>query len=137
LRHRTVMDFIFSITGSGARVVRDAISQRLWPGHGQESVPVQLHGAGTAHEARHTLHHKTVVSSDQSPFPSTCKHATSSTVTPIKRRLPGSLSSVTRPSPLCFEDACRVALGAFQGELWELWTGRDHLFSALRTVTRV
>lgn len=53
------MDFIFSITGSGARVVRDAISQRLWPGHEQETVPVQLHGAGAALEDRHTLHHKT------------------------------------------------------------------------------
>ncbi|XP_026227618.1 oxidation resistance protein 1a isoform X1 [Anabas testudineus] len=31
------MDYIFSITGSGARVVRDAISQKLWPGHGQET----------------------------------------------------------------------------------------------------
>lgn len=32
------MDYILSVTGSGARVVRDAITQKLWPGHGQETV---------------------------------------------------------------------------------------------------
>lgn len=41
------MDYLFSITGSGARVVRDAISQRLWPGSGQESVESQPYHAGT------------------------------------------------------------------------------------------
>lgn len=40
-RSSSVMDFIISVTGSGAKVVRDAISQRLWPGAGQDSVQVQ------------------------------------------------------------------------------------------------
>lgn len=39
------MDFLLSVTGSGARVVRDAISQRLWPGPGQQMVPVQARRA--------------------------------------------------------------------------------------------
>ncbi|KAM7420225.1 hypothetical protein PAMA_014765 [Pampus argenteus] len=37
------MDFIFSVTGSSARAVRDAISQRLWPGPGQETVQSPQH----------------------------------------------------------------------------------------------
>ncbi|XP_022609007.1 oxidation resistance protein 1 isoform X4 [Seriola dumerili] len=45
------MDYIFSITGSGARVVRDAISQRLWPGSGQDNVEIQQHQAGTTHNS--------------------------------------------------------------------------------------
>uniref|UniRef100_A0A3B3YXG5 TLDc domain-containing protein n=1 Tax=Poecilia mexicana TaxID=48701 RepID=A0A3B3YXG5_9TELE len=61
------MDFIFSITGSGARVVRDAISQRLWPGHGQETAPGQLHGAGETLEDRHTLHHTTDTGQKKTP----------------------------------------------------------------------
>lgn len=35
------MDFLLSVTGTGARVVRDAISQRLWPGAEQHTVRVQ------------------------------------------------------------------------------------------------
>ncbi|XP_029957781.1 oxidation resistance protein 1a isoform X2 [Salarias fasciatus] len=35
------MDFIFSLAGSGARVVRDAVSHRLWPGSEQEQDPNQ------------------------------------------------------------------------------------------------
>ncbi|XP_072250978.1 oxidation resistance protein 1a isoform X2 [Leuresthes tenuis] len=60
------MDFIFSITGSGARVVRDAISHRLWPGSGQETVEVQLQQAGTAHE-QHTLYHNTDTGQKKTP----------------------------------------------------------------------
>ncbi|XP_053182515.1 oxidation resistance protein 1a isoform X2 [Scomber japonicus] len=46
------MDYLFSVTGSGARAVRDAISQRLWPGPGpeQDTVQTQQHHAGTAHD---------------------------------------------------------------------------------------
>ncbi|XP_041648710.1 oxidation resistance protein 1a isoform X2 [Cheilinus undulatus] len=35
------MDFILSVTGSGARVVREALAQRLWPGPGEETVQIQ------------------------------------------------------------------------------------------------
>ncbi|XP_060937029.1 oxidation resistance protein 1a isoform X3 [Limanda limanda] len=40
------MDYLFSITGSGARVVRDAISQTLWPGPEQDTVHIQQHHVG-------------------------------------------------------------------------------------------
>lgn len=46
-----VMDYIFSVTGSGVRVVRDAISHRLWPGPGQDPVQIQQHRAGTTHDS--------------------------------------------------------------------------------------
>lgn len=55
---RTVMDYIFSITGSGARVVRDAISQRLWPGPVQDSVHLEQHNTGTTHD-RSTVYSRT------------------------------------------------------------------------------
>lgn len=45
------MEYIFSITGSGARVVRDAITQKLWPGPGQETVRSQQHHGGTRHDS--------------------------------------------------------------------------------------
>ncbi|KAM4581303.1 oxidation resistance protein 1a isoform 3-T4 [Odontesthes bonariensis] len=60
------MDLIFSITGSGARVVRDAISNRLWPGSGQETVEAQLQHSGTAH-GQHTLHHNTDTGQKKTP----------------------------------------------------------------------
>ncbi|KAM6995567.1 oxidation resistance protein 1a isoform 3-T3 [Tautogolabrus adspersus] len=41
------MDFILSVTGSGARVVREAIGQRLWPGPGQETIQNQQPRAKT------------------------------------------------------------------------------------------
>lgn len=47
----TVMEYLLSVTGSGARVVRDAISQRLWPGAGHQAVPMQPLHAGSAHES--------------------------------------------------------------------------------------
>ncbi|XP_053289153.1 oxidation resistance protein 1a isoform X3 [Pleuronectes platessa] len=40
------MDYLFSITGSGARVVRDAISQTLWPGPEQDTVHIQQQHVG-------------------------------------------------------------------------------------------
>nr|XP_019946863.1 PREDICTED: oxidation resistance protein 1 isoform X2 [Paralichthys olivaceus] len=43
------MDYLFSITGSGARVVRDAISQTLWPGPEQDAVHMQQHHVGPRH----------------------------------------------------------------------------------------
>ncbi|XP_035985298.1 oxidation resistance protein 1a isoform X2 [Fundulus heteroclitus] len=49
------MDFIFSVTGSGARAVRDAISQRLWPGHGQESAPLPPPPLPPPHGDKHAL----------------------------------------------------------------------------------
>ncbi|XP_015238834.1 PREDICTED: oxidation resistance protein 1 isoform X2 [Cyprinodon variegatus] len=61
------MDYIFSITGSGARVVKDAITQRLWPGQGQESAPLQLPGAGTAAGERPPLHHETDTGQKKTP----------------------------------------------------------------------
>lgn len=45
------MDFLLSVTGSGARVVRDAISQRLWPGAGDPAAPLQPLHAGPDHES--------------------------------------------------------------------------------------
>ncbi|XP_040899729.1 oxidation resistance protein 1a isoform X2 [Toxotes jaculatrix] len=44
------MDYLFSIT-SGARVVREAISHRLWPGSGQETVQIQQPHARTTHDS--------------------------------------------------------------------------------------
>ncbi len=44
------MEYIWSVTGSGARVVRDAISQRLWPGPGHETVQIPLDHAGRARD---------------------------------------------------------------------------------------
>ncbi|KAK1896115.1 V-type proton ATPase 116 kDa subunit a isoform 1 [Dissostichus eleginoides] len=53
------MDYLYSFTGSGpVRVVRDAISQRLWPGPGQETVLIPQHHARTTHD-RNTEHFKT------------------------------------------------------------------------------
>lgn len=49
------MDYIFAVTGSSARVVRDAISQRFWPGVGATTGQVQLsqfdatHGGNALH----------------------------------------------------------------------------------------
>lgn len=47
------MDYIFSVTGSGARVVRDAISQRLWPGPEQQTVQIQHPQSGTTDNIVH------------------------------------------------------------------------------------
>ncbi|GAA6217574.1 oxidation resistance protein 1 isoform X4 [Lates japonicus] len=60
------MDYIFSITGSGARVVRDAISQRLWPGSGQETVQTQQHHAGTTHDTI-PVHYRTDTGQKKTP----------------------------------------------------------------------
>ncbi|XP_068590685.1 oxidation resistance protein 1-like isoform X2 [Cebidichthys violaceus] len=61
------MEFIFSITGSGAvRVVRDAISQRLWPGPGQETVETHQHHAGTTHD-RNTRNFNTDTGQKKTP----------------------------------------------------------------------
>ncbi|XP_067458467.1 oxidation resistance protein 1a isoform X2 [Thunnus thynnus] len=64
------MDFIFSVTGSGARAVRDAISQRLWPGPvpgpGQDTVQTQQHHAGTAHDSN-TVHSNTDTGQKKTP----------------------------------------------------------------------
>ncbi|KAK5862771.1 hypothetical protein PBY51_018135 [Eleginops maclovinus] len=61
------MDFLYSFTGSGAvRVVRDAISQRLWPEHGQETLEIQQHHAKTTHE-RNTEHFKTDTGQKKTP----------------------------------------------------------------------
>ncbi|XP_071324324.1 oxidation resistance protein 1a isoform X5 [Trachinotus anak] len=60
------MDYILGITGSGARVVRDAISQRLWPGPGQEAVPIQQHHAGTTHNSV-PLHSRTDTGQKKTP----------------------------------------------------------------------
>nr|XP_046255674.1 oxidation resistance protein 1a isoform X3 [Scatophagus argus] len=49
------MDYLFSVTGNSARVVRDAISQRLWPGQGQQTAQMQQHHAGTTHDSN-TVH---------------------------------------------------------------------------------
>lgn len=59
------MDYILSVTGSGARVVRDVISQRLWPGPGQDTVQNQQHQAGVTHDSN-TVHSKTGQSKIQS-----------------------------------------------------------------------
>ncbi|KAI3361451.1 hypothetical protein L3Q82_013619, partial [Scortum barcoo] len=52
-----VMDFLLSVTGGSARVVRDAIYQRLWPESGQDTVRDQQHHAGTAHDSQHVHFH--------------------------------------------------------------------------------
>lgn len=44
------MDFLISVTGNSARLVRDAISQRLFPAAGHPTVPSQHLHAGTIHE---------------------------------------------------------------------------------------
>lgn len=43
------MEYIFSVTGSSARVVRDAISQRFWPEVGATTGQVQLSGFEATH----------------------------------------------------------------------------------------
>ncbi|XP_042077832.1 oxidation resistance protein 1a isoform X6 [Haplochromis burtoni] len=60
------MDYIFSITGSGARVVRDAISQRLWPGPVQDSVHLEQHNTGTTHD-RSTVYSRTDTGQKKTP----------------------------------------------------------------------
>ncbi|XP_054477089.1 oxidation resistance protein 1a isoform X2 [Anoplopoma fimbria] len=61
------MEYIYSITGSGAvRVVRDAISQRLWPGPGQETAEIQQQHAGTTHH-RDTHTHSTDTGQKKTP----------------------------------------------------------------------
>ncbi|KAK9513310.1 hypothetical protein VZT92_026852 [Zoarces viviparus] len=61
------MEFLFSITGSGAvRVVRDAISQRMWPGPGQETVETHQHHAGTTHD-RNTRNSNTDTGQKKTP----------------------------------------------------------------------
>nr|XP_020467321.1 oxidation resistance protein 1 isoform X3 [Monopterus albus] len=50
------MDYIMSFTGSGARIVRDAIGQRLWPGPGH-TIQIQQHHDGTTHDSN-TVHAK-------------------------------------------------------------------------------
>ncbi|XP_028983793.1 oxidation resistance protein 1a isoform X4 [Betta splendens] len=42
------MDYILSVTG--ARVVKDAITQKLWPGAGQQTVLSERHHDGTGHD---------------------------------------------------------------------------------------
>ncbi|KAM3614703.1 uncharacterized protein V6R79_018176 [Siganus canaliculatus] len=57
------MDYLFSVTGSGVRVVRDAISQRLWPGPEPErTVQIQQqhqHDTNTVHTKTDTGQKKT------------------------------------------------------------------------------
>ncbi|XP_028280362.1 oxidation resistance protein 1a isoform X3 [Parambassis ranga] len=64
------MDFIFSITGSSARVVRDAISQRLWPGSGQKDTAVhvqqQQHQPEPAQD-RNSVHFRTDTGQKKTP----------------------------------------------------------------------
>uniref|UniRef100_A0A8C4FC06 Oxidation resistance protein 1 n=1 Tax=Dicentrarchus labrax TaxID=13489 RepID=A0A8C4FC06_DICLA len=64
------MDFIFSVTGSSARVVRDVFSQRLWPGpgpgQGQETVQIQPQPAGTTDDSN-TAHSKTDTGQKKTP----------------------------------------------------------------------
>ncbi|XP_073340951.1 oxidation resistance protein 1a isoform X4 [Pagrus major] len=62
------MDYILSVTGSGARVVRDVIAQRLWPepGPGQDTVQIQQNQAGTTHDS-HTVHSKTDTGQKKTP----------------------------------------------------------------------
>ncbi|XP_075952622.1 oxidation resistance protein 1a isoform X4 [Anarhichas minor] len=61
------MEFIYSITGSGAvRVVRDAISQRMWPGPGQETVETHQHHVGTTHD-RNTRNSNTDTGQKKTP----------------------------------------------------------------------
>lgn len=45
------MDYILSVTGSGAKVVRDAISQRIWPGVGSTSGQVELSNFEATHDS--------------------------------------------------------------------------------------
>ncbi|KAK5922778.1 hypothetical protein CgunFtcFv8_020014 [Champsocephalus gunnari] len=61
------MDYLYYFTGSGpVRVVRDAISQRLWPGPGQETVLIPQHHARTTHD-RNTEHFKTDTGQKKTP----------------------------------------------------------------------
>lgn len=48
-RRIVVMEYIFSVTGSSARVVRDAISQRFWPEVGATTGQVQFSDFGATH----------------------------------------------------------------------------------------
>ncbi|XP_074538904.1 oxidation resistance protein 1a isoform X2 [Halichoeres trimaculatus] len=52
------MDFLLSVTGSGARAVRETIVQRLWPGPGEEQVQLQQPHAGTIEVKYITDFHK-------------------------------------------------------------------------------
>ncbi|XP_041842910.1 oxidation resistance protein 1a isoform X2 [Melanotaenia boesemani] len=52
--------------GNGARVVRDAISQRLWPVAEHDTVQLQQHHAGTKHNP-HTLHCDTDTGQKKTP----------------------------------------------------------------------
>lgn len=46
----SVMDYILSVTGSGAKVVRDAMSQRFWPGLGSTSGQIPLSNFDASHD---------------------------------------------------------------------------------------
>ncbi|KAM9852527.1 oxidation resistance protein 1a isoform 2-T2 [Aulostomus maculatus] len=70
------MDYILSVTGSGARAVRDAISQRLWPGPGpepgpgpgpgQDTVELKEHHDGAEHN-HYNAHTKTDTGQKKTP----------------------------------------------------------------------
>ncbi|XP_037532366.1 oxidation resistance protein 1a isoform X2 [Nematolebias whitei] len=65
------MDFLFSVAGSGARVVREAISHRLWSGPGQESVQesvvIQQDPPETSQDRENTHHSRTDTGQKKTP----------------------------------------------------------------------
>ncbi|XP_034729924.1 oxidation resistance protein 1a isoform X5 [Etheostoma cragini] len=58
------MDYIYSLTGIG--VVREAISQRLWPGTGQQTTQTVQHHTGKTHE-RNCKHFETDTGQKKTP----------------------------------------------------------------------
>uniref|UniRef100_UPI0037E92121 oxidation resistance protein 1a isoform X2 n=1 Tax=Semicossyphus pulcher TaxID=241346 RepID=UPI0037E92121 len=60
------MEFILSFTGGGARVVRDAIAQRLWPGPEQETIEIQQHHTRTT-QGNYTIHPQTDTGQKKTP----------------------------------------------------------------------